>query len=205
MPAFLTTPVQTIQGSSMPTTKHQNHSAETELEPSHLFHIYEPGLVYMLTSNTIHQGPTFAKPEYAQIAFDDIAFYNAKFNAHTYAYVVMPTHIHWLVCPSPEDFERFRNHQINNAGKYASDPAGYYLIKIMEDYKRHVAYAINTLRKARGTQIWQQGFFDVAIRTQDAVKKAARYVVFNPVKAGLTENPEDYPFVVGEAINWDFI
>jgi hypothetical protein len=25
------------------------------------------------------------------------------------------------------------------------------------------------------------------------------------VKAGLTEDPEDYPFVVGEAINWDFI
>ena len=159
----------------------------------------------MLTANTIHQQTTFARPEYAQIAFDDIAFYTKKFNAHTYAYVVMPTHIHWVVCPSPEDFERFRSHQIDNRGKYARDPAQYYLVKIIEDYKRHVAYAINTLRNSRGAQIWQEGFFDVAMRTQDAINKAARYVIFNPVKAGLIEDLEDYPFVEGEAINWDFI
>ncbi|RME97321.1 MAG: IS200/IS605 family transposase, partial [Chloroflexi bacterium] len=59
--------------------------------------------------------------------------------------------------------------------------------------------SINKIRNARGTKIWQDGFRDDALRMPDAIQKAIRYVIFNPVKAGLVQKPEDYPFVA-----WDF-
>jgi len=62
----------------------------------------------------------------------------------------------------------------------------------MEDYKRHVAFVVNDLRGTRGAQVWQDGFRDDGLRTPDAVRGAAQYVVMNPVKDGLAGKPEDF-------------
>jgi REP element-mobilizing transposase RayT len=42
--------------------------------------------------------------------------------------------------------------------------------------------------------IWSDGFHDRALRESDGIASAARYVVMNPVRAGLAESVRDYPF-----------
>jgi len=42
--------------------------------------------------------------------------------------------------------------------------------------------------------IWSRGFHERALRKSDDVASAARYVVMNPVRAGLTRNVREYPF-----------
>ena len=71
---------------------------------THLTHYYEPGLTYLLTTITNQRKNLFTDAAYAQIAHADIAFYTCKFNAATLAHVIMPDHIHWLLHPSPDDF-----------------------------------------------------------------------------------------------------
>ena len=90
---------------------------------SHLTHLYEPGMTYLLTSVTHRRQNLFANAEAAQIAFDDVAFYTRKFKAATLAYVIMPDHIHWVITPSPEDFNCFAGEEPARSGKYAGDPA----------------------------------------------------------------------------------
>jgi REP element-mobilizing transposase RayT len=46
--------------------------------------------------------------------------------------------------------------------------------------------------------VWQRGFHDRALRRDDDVVAAARYIVANPLRAGLVEN-------VGEYALWDAI
>ena len=42
--------------------------------------------------------------------------------------------------------------------------------------------------------LWDKGFHDHALRRDESVEKVARYIVANPVRAGLVENPIDYPY-----------
>jgi REP element-mobilizing transposase RayT len=166
---------------------------------SRLIHLYEPGMTYLLSTVTHRREKTFADATYAQAAHEDIAFYATKFAAASLAHVIMPDHIHWVIYPSPQDFERFAREEKEKGGKYADAPERFYLSKIMEDYKRHTSFVVNGLRGTREAQIWQDGFRDDGLRTPLAIRVAVHYVVMNPVKAGLVETPEDHPYLAWDA------
>ncbi len=50
----------------------------------------------------------------------------------------------------------------------------------------------------RNVCLWQRGFHDRALRREEDLVKLARYVVANPLRAGLVEKLGDYPL-------WDAI
>ncbi len=41
--------------------------------------------------------------------------------------------------------------------------------------------------------MWQRSFFDHALRREEDLRKAAEYVLNNPVRDGLVEDRRDYP------------
>jgi len=43
-------------------------------------------------------------------------------------------------------------------------------------------------------EVWQRGFSEVRIRDGQSFMQHREYIVHNPVKAGLVETPEQYPF-----------
>jgi len=45
-----------------------------------------------------------------------------------------------------------------------------------------------------GRPIWQKGFHDHAVREEENLRQAARYLVANPLRAGLVEQVGDYPY-----------
>ena len=49
----------------------------------------------------------------------------------------------------------------------------------------------------RGIQLWQRGYFDHVLRRDEATESVARYIWNNPVRAGLVEHPQQYPFSGG--------
>jgi REP element-mobilizing transposase RayT len=54
-------------------------------------------------------------------------------------------------------------------------------------------------RRLTGESLWQEGCFDRVLRPDDAPAAVARYMMENPVRAGLVSKPEDYPFSYGQA------
>jgi len=162
-------------------------------------HIYEPGMSYLLTMVTHDRARLFAGRRYAEIAHQDIAFYASKFAAVSLGHVVMPDHVHWVLLPSEDDYERFAREQQEQGGKYAADPQRYYLSKIVEDYQRHTAFTVNQMRGTWGMPVWQSGFRDDGLRTPTAVREAVRYVVENPVVAGLAQIAGNYPWLAWNA------
>ena len=43
---------------------------------------------------------------------------------------------------------------------------------------------------------WQEGFFDHRIRSNESAEEKRRYILMNPVRAGLVTKPEDWPYVL---------
>ncbi|PZQ30668.1 MAG: transposase, partial [Ectopseudomonas oleovorans] len=90
------------------------------------------------------------------------------------AWVVMPDHLHWLI-------------QLQEIP----------LPKLVLQLKSRSAIAINKARNASG-RVWQKGFHDHALRKEEGLTATARYIVANPLRAGLVQRVGDYP-------HWDAI
>jgi putative transposase len=86
------------------------------------------------------------------------------------AYCFMPDHVHLLVEGTNEtsDLRKF--------AKMAKQRAG-------------TAYTRRTGRK-----LWQEGYYEHVLRGDENVVAVARYILANPVRAGLAESIESYPF-----------
>ena len=91
------------------------------------------------------------------------------------AWVVMPDHMHWLV-------------QL---------PDGVSLERLMQIFKGRSARALNVAGLRTGP-VWQPGFHDRALRKDEDLLAAARYLLANPLRRGLVQRVGDYPL-------WDAI
>jgi len=58
---------------------------------------------------------------------------------------------------------------------------------VIKDWKRWTARTLEIN--------WQDGFFDHRLRSQDSAEQKRDYILQNPVRAGLCEQPEDWPYV----------
>jgi REP element-mobilizing transposase RayT len=47
-------------------------------------------------------------------------------------------------------------------------------------------------RACGGARLWQEGFYDHVVRDEDATIAVARYIVLNPVRAGLCADASTY-------------
>ncbi|NVK43891.1 MAG: transposase [Oceanospirillaceae bacterium] len=96
-------------------------------------------------------------------------------HARTLAYVIMPDHLHWL-------FQLRTDMELQT---------------LLQRIKSTSAHRINRYL-GRSGPVWQQGFHDHAIRSEEDLRARARYVVANPLRAGLVASLRDYP-------RWDAI
>jgi len=87
------------------------------------------------------------------------------------AWVLMPDHAHWL---------------IQLGGK---TPLGVCIGRIKSASSREVNRACR-----RSGSVWAPAFHDHALRADEDVEAAARYLVANPLRAGLVERIGDYPY-----------
>jgi putative transposase len=49
-------------------------------------------------------------------------------------------------------------------------------------------------RSGRG-RLWQEGYHDRVLRREDDIREIARYILNNPVRAGLVVTPAEYPYL----------
>jgi hypothetical protein len=50
--------------------------------------------------------------------------------------------------------------------------------------------------------LWQKKFYDHMVRSQTSLGQVAWYIWMNPVRKGLCERPEDYPFSGSFTLDW---
>jgi putative transposase len=97
------------------------------------------------------------------------------------AYCFMPDHLHLLV-------------------EGQSDTAD--LIAVAHAVKQRIAYQY---RRTHDITVWQKGYYERVLRDDEATLTVAKYVLENPVRAGLVAEPQDYPFSGSFVWTWDHL
>jgi REP element-mobilizing transposase RayT len=129
----------------------------------------QAGFIYLVTAVTAQRRPVFVDFTAARQLVRTLQSQSLSSRAQTLAYVVMPDHFHWLM-------------QLGEVDSLSSC----------------VQRVKSACTKAIGPRLWQKGFHDRAVRSEEDLRALARYVVCNPVKAGLTHR-------VGAYSHWDAV
>ncbi|PNB70961.1 transposase [Pseudomonas sp. GW456-E7] len=134
----------------------------------------ESNRIYLLTSNTLGREPVFKDFGLGRLVVKQFQYAQEQYWANSLAWVVMPDHFHWLI-------------ELQQCS----------LSQLMQKTKSLSTRAVNMSVGRKGS-LWQQGYHDRALRRDDDLVKLARYVVANPLRAGLVGKLGDYPL-------WDAI
>ena len=129
-----------------------------------------PGGIYLVTSVTDLRVAWFQESVLATIAAQSIAGADGRYDTRTFCWVVMPDHVHWLV----------------QIGELPLD-------ETVNRLKGASARRLNAKIGRKG-RFWAPGFHDHALRREEDLKRVARYVVGNPLRAGLVSQIGDYAF-----------
>ena len=129
------------------------------------------GQSYLVTFATHDRRPYFTDWHVAREAAQILTSTGSWPDAHVLAWVLMPDHWHGLVVldePIP-------------------------LSTLMKRAKGTSAHSFNRHTGRQGL-VWRDGFHDRAIRRDEDLRAVARYVIANPIRAGLVESVAHYPF-----------
>ena len=130
-----------------------------------------PGQLYLLTTVTRHRRPWFLDPEVARLAARSMSLAEHWLPSRCLCWVLMPDHWHGLV----------------ELGEGAT------LATTMKRIKGAAAHSVNQHLKIGGP-LWASGFHDHALREEESTENVARYIIANPLRAGLVRNLMDYPY-----------
>lgn len=125
--------------------------------------ISQSGVIYHITTVAQSRTPHFASLDNGRKVVRELMVLQAEGRAETLCYVVMPDHLHWLM--------------VLHKGKLSD------AVRLL---KGRSARAI-------GHAVWQANYFDHAVRKDEDMRKMARYIVANPLRANLVERIGDYP------------
>ena len=134
----------------------------------------EVGWVYSITCVTADRTAVFSCLQTARALIARLRALHDAGDVESLAWVVTPDHLHWLFQLRKGD-----------------------LATIVCRMKARSSLAINRRNGACG-RLWQKGYYDRALRREDDLRSAARYIIMNPVRAGLVQKVGDYPL-------WDAI
>ena len=134
----------------------------------------EPGREYLITSVVAERHPVFRDLRCARLLIQTLQRTQHEGQAEWLAWVIMPDHFHGLL-------------------RVVSGT----LTDVMRRTRGNSAHAINHYLQRTG-RLWQPAYHDRALRDEDDRLAIARYIVANPLRAGLVQRLGDYP-------HWDSV
>lgn len=125
--------------------------------------VSQVGMTYHVTAVTLNRTAFFASFANGRKVVQELMALQAEGRSETLCYVVMPDHLHWLM--------------VLQTGTLSE------AVKLLKGRSAH----------AIGQAVWQANYYDHAVRDDEDLRRMARYIVANPLRANLVEQIGDYP------------
>lgn len=124
---------------------------------------------YFVTSVTRNRIKAFDSNDFGPFVASALIEIARRFNFEVSAYSVMPDHVHFLLTATAEgaDFKR-----------------------MVAAWKQRTGYEWS---RRTGSALWQHGYWERVLRDNDNPLSVCRYIIENPVRAGLASHPTEYP------------
>jgi putative transposase len=130
-----------------------------------------PNHYYFLTTSIADRRRIFNEKKHATIVLNAIHWLHTAERFNVAAAVVMPDHLHL----------------VGQLGDNVLD-------KVMHTLKSYTAHRL--VEAGVKAPIWQDGYHDHGLRNDEDYCGKVRYVLQNPLRAGLVRRIEDYPYVI---------
>jgi len=130
-----------------------------------------PHHAYLVTTVTKNRQGFFGGFSAACVAsrcFEDPVIHG---DAQMLAWILMPDHVHWLIQLGEKDN----------------------LSTVVNRLKSASSRKTNKVLGRKGA-LWERSYHDHALRMEEDLRDVARYLVANPLRAGLVKRILDYPF-----------
>ncbi len=151
----------------------------------------QPGHIYYITTNVYNFLPIFTSASFVIPLIDSLNYYRFHYNIALIGYVIMRDHLHLLLFPENVDV----------------------LSAMLRDFKEFTAKRLirqATVEKRQpwldafaqaGTEtgrsqhkVWQDSFWEMNLFSERLIRQKLNYLHRNPVRAGLVNGPEAYPY-----------
>jgi putative transposase len=129
---------------------------------------YHGFAAYFVTSVTLGRAKAFSDLDFGQLAERELIAAAAREQFAVSAYCLMPDHVHLLLHATGEQSD---------------------LRRLVSSWKQRTGYAWSCRQPGR---LWQHGYWERVLRDEEDLVSIARYVIENPVRAGLVKAPADY-------------
>ncbi len=126
---------------------------------------------YFLTTCTQNSAALFCDVALAREVLSCLLTQRGASRILVFAYCLMPDHLHVLCSPSED---------------------GHSVIRFMDSFKGK-STRVCWSRGVKG-KVWQRGFYDHILRSEENLTEIAEYIVANPLRAGLVERQGRYEF-----------
>jgi putative transposase len=133
---------------------------------------YRHGFAYFITICTCEKQPFFKDVRIAELIDKEIKYRILQKEVIIYCYCIMPNLIHLLLS--------LADTYIKPLGNWVSA------------FKRHTAKSVK--EKFNIIKLWQVNFYDHVLRDEESMQTISEYILNNPVRKGIVEYWEDYPF-----------
>ena len=132
--------------------------------------LFAPGLLYHVIARGNQRQPTFLDDADYAAYLRRLALYRERYGMRLHAYCLMPNHVHLLV-------------------RTADTP----LAKFMQGLQQSYTLRFNRLYGKVG-HLFQGRYRAIVCESEQYLLTLVRYIHLNPVRAGLTGRPEEYPY-----------
>ncbi|MEZ5332703.1 MAG: transposase [Thermoanaerobaculia bacterium] len=129
-----------------------------------------PGVPHHVVQRGSRRAPVFFGPEDYRRYLRLLRRYCRKYAVEAWCYCLMPNHVHLILCPATEDA----------------------LSKALGEAHRRYAWEVNRRHEWVG-HLWQERFHSFAM-DEVHLLAAVRYVLLNPVRAGLSSVAAAWPY-----------
>ena len=125
---------------------------------------------YSITTCTAQRRQVFRDPSLVELVLSYLRETATRERFAVLAYCFMPDHLHVVVVglTASADLRRF-----------------------MTLVKQRAGFVV---AKRYGIKLWQEGYHDHVLRRDRSLARLVQYVLENPIRAGLAETVESYPF-----------
>ena len=148
---------------------HEESASNSHLRRLRRIFLRDP--IFFLTSTVADRRPVLAFEQGHETLVREWKISAEKYGWRVGRYAVMPDHVHFFAAETPR-----------------SRPLSLFVGKWKE-------YASKSLRAGPVPDFqWQEEFFDHVLRTGESYREKCAYVRENPVRAGLVERAEEWPF-----------
>ena len=133
---------------------------------------------YFVTTCTAFRKPVFKDDAIAANVTTQILQSATAFGFAVVAYVLMPDHVHLLPIAQSENAD---------------------LTRFVKHFKQVTGFAY---RQATRRPLWQAGYHERILRDDEATQDVARYILENPVRAGLAKSLGEWPYAGSSVYTW---